>query len=83
MISQDNYWFPIQPAHTKPYIYGKYPRSQGVTLFSRVGFSKDGTMAVVTEGTMRAVLYGSGTVYLLKKEKGAWKIVKGEMTWIS
>ena len=63
--------------------YDKYPRSQGYTILSRPGFSKDHSRATVVTGTMRAGLYGHGMIYLLKKTANGWKVVDKKMTWIS
>jgi hypothetical protein len=83
LIQQPGYAWPSQPEHTKPYIYSRYPRCQGVSLLSRVGFSKDGRRAVVYLQTCRAMLYGRGWVFLLKKSGGAWNMVDGQLKWIS
>ena len=81
VVAQDQYRSPILPDAAG--IYSRYPRSQGVTLLSRVGFSRDRTLAVVLDGTMRAPLYGHGFVYLLRKVKGEWRIIEMEEKWRS
>lgn len=81
LFQQESYRDPEQPVTRR--VYQNYPKCQGITLISRVGFSKDGTKAIVEDATMRAFLYGHGMFYLLEKTKDGWRVVGAKMTWIS
>jgi hypothetical protein len=50
---------------------------------SRVGFSIDGQQALAYVGCVYAPLAGSGVYYVLSREGEKWKIIGGEMIWIS
>jgi len=83
LIQQRSYAWPMQPEYTKPYVYSRYPRCQGVSLLSRVGFSQDGNRAVVYLQTCRAMLYGRGWVFLLERSGETWNVREGELKWMS
>lgn len=61
----------------------KHPKAGNLYTFSRVGFSKNGCLALVFVTNWCGSLCGEGNYYLLKKETGQWKIVNKVMTWIS
>lgn len=61
----------------------KYPKTDGIYTFSRVGFSKDGNEALVFVTFWCYYACGAGNYYIMKKENGEWKIVDEIMTWIS
>ncbi len=63
--------------------YKKYPKSDGFSTFSRVGFSTDGKQALVFAAQSCGGLCGEGNYYFLKNENSEWKIIKKQMTWIS
>lgn len=81
LLRQDAYAFPEMPDLRE--VYRRFPRAQGITLYSRAAISDDGGLAVVAESTMRAPLYGHGALILLKKEGAGWKIVERRRTWVS
>jgi hypothetical protein len=63
--------------------YRLYPRSQGYTWLSRVGFSRDGMQALVYIGTQSGSLSGLGRLVLLKWDGKSWQIQKDFRIWIS
>ncbi|MFZ1702356.1 MAG: hypothetical protein WBO10_06160 [Pyrinomonadaceae bacterium] len=65
------------------FFYQKYPKSQGITTISRVGFNKERTKALVYMGTQSDWLAGAGYLIILQKDANEWKIVDKRMTWIS
>ena len=65
------------------YFYKKYPKAQGITSVSRVGFNKAKTRAIVYFGTQSYSLAGAGFWVILEKEPGGWKITSRQMIWIS
>src|SRR5690349_18973908 len=52
----------------------KYPGSNGYIIFSRVGFNKSLTQAVLYVGEVAGPLMGAGYYYLLEKQNGKWVI---------
>lgn len=82
-IVLDEFFYGRQPPVPSVTLYRRYPRCQGITILSRVGFSESGDTAVVLTGTMRAHLFGHGSVFLLKKKGDRWRIVEEACTWIS
>lgn len=58
----------------------KYPGSPGLISLSRVGFSRNGNLALVYMGKSCGPLCGDGTFYLLARRNGAW-VVKNEAPW--
>jgi hypothetical protein len=63
--------------------YNKYPRAQGLLCFSRVGFDRHRSQALVYFANQSNYLGGAGYLVLLAKKNGAWLIVKQNMLWIS
>ena len=66
--------------------YARYPSSGGRFWLSGVGFHRrnDGIeRALVHVGRMYGVLAGYGTLILLTKADGTWKITKALRTWDS
>lgn len=63
--------------------YKRYPDSGGYIGFSRVGFNMEMDQALVYVEHGCGGLCGTGHYVLLKKDGGAWKIVKKHMAWIS
>ena len=53
----------------------KYPGSQGCTAFSRVGFNKSRTQALVYVTRIFEPLIGGGGYYLLEYNAGNWEII--------
>ena len=62
----------------------KYPKSGGLSTFSRVGFDRDRTQALVYHGYSCGGLCGGGSYYLLTRKNGVW-ILKGNIgpSWVS
>lgn len=63
--------------------YEQYPSSGGFIGFSRVGFSKYETHALVYVEYWCRSLCGEGTYVLLRKEGEAWVVEETNMVWIS
>lgn len=55
--------------------YEKYPDSPGIIQLSRVGFSRDGSVAIVYMGNQRGWLAGSGRLRAYIKNNGHWEIM--------
>lgn len=64
------------------FFYRKYPRSQGISLFSRVAFSRDGKQACVSLST-REGQFGYGDIFWLRLENGVWRVIDSKMSWIT
>ncbi len=63
--------------------YRLYPKSTGFMSVSRIGCNSAKTQALVYIGNLCGGLCGTGQVFLLVKEGGAWKVQYVTMTWIS
>lgn len=63
--------------------YSRYPNSQGIIAFSRVGFNADRSQARVYIEHTCGGLCGTGHYVLLEKGAEGWRVVKREMVWIS
>jgi hypothetical protein len=64
--------------------YQRFPRSQGLVTFSRVGFNAARTQAVVLVTRGCGGLCGMGNVVLLDRDPaGRWRVVRSDMLWIS
>lgn len=63
--------------------WSRYPESDGLVNFSRVGFGADGDTALALMGVLCGDLCGSGGLYLLVKEEGSWKVQQALMVWMS
>ena len=63
--------------------YRKYPNSSGFITFSRVGFNKEGTRAIIYRETGCGSLCAYGGYILLNKEKGVWRVGTGYGCWQS
>ena len=61
----------------------KYPGSQGCTAFSRVGFNKSRTQALVYVIRILGPLVGGGEYYLLEYNAGNWEIIDQFLNVIS
>ena len=60
-----------------------YPGSEGITAFSRVGFSRDGTQALVYRSNSCSMVCGGGEVILLQKSGGSWSVLDTLEVWAS
>jgi hypothetical protein len=63
--------------------YKKYPKSDGIIKFSRVGFNSDKSQAIVEIGHYYASLGADGFLIYLVKENNNWTIIKIINTWVS
>lgn len=63
--------------------YALYPNSSGYWGFSNVGYSDNGQEALVFVGHHCGWLCGTGHLFLLAKEDGAWVVKNRVMLWIS
>lgn len=60
-----------------------YPGARQLASFSRVGFSKSGTDAIVVSGYFCGMLCGSGDLVILHRTRGAWRVTRVENLWVS
>ncbi len=56
--------------------YKKYPNSNGIIDFSRVGFNNDKNQAILETGHYYASLGADGLLIYLTKNENAWRIIK-------
>ncbi len=63
--------------------YKKYPGSPGITGFSRVGFNKARTRALLYRGNQADWLAGTGSLSLFEKRGGQWTVEKEVTIWKS
>lgn len=61
----------------------RFPGSPGHVTFSRIGFSADGTEAVVEPGCWFDSLGGARTLVRLEKARGTWRVVARAQTAVS
>jgi hypothetical protein len=80
-VEQSTYARAERPDHRRGH-WQRFPRSQGISVFSRVGFSADGAVAVVSRSTMQGQ-FGWGDIYLLRWENGEWRVVGRELSWVT
>jgi hypothetical protein len=57
--------------------------AQGFATYSRVGFNRDTTQALLYRGVVCGVLCGNGGYVLLEKVDGVWQIVGEYEVWMS
>ncbi|MBU7026127.1 MAG: hypothetical protein HXS48_04220 [Theionarchaea archaeon] len=63
--------------------YVRYPLSDGILTFSRVGFNDEMDQALAYIGHSKGWLEGIGYYVLLTKENGVWTIQDKMVLWIS
>lgn len=63
--------------------YERFPASPGFVDFSRVGFGRDGTQALVYMGQLRDGLWGDGGLFLLERRETGWTVVDSATLWES
>lgn len=64
-------------------LYSRYPRCNGVTTLSRVGFNVDRTVALVYLSQTPGFLAGVGWAVLLRKVTGKWQVTTSTVVWVS
>jgi hypothetical protein len=52
--------------------YAKYPNCPGIITLSRVGFSRDGNVAMLYVGLQSHWINGSGRIHVLRKQDRKW-----------
>lgn len=72
--SADRYWHKF---------YRRFPGSPGSTRFSRIGYSADGTQALVQMDHGCGSLCGAGEFILVAKQDGVWQIANRVLLWVS
>jgi hypothetical protein len=60
-----------------------YPDASGYITFSQIGYNSTQTQAILEIGHFYGSLGADGAIVILKKENGAWKILKIQATWVS
>jgi hypothetical protein len=63
--------------------YAKYPGSSGIISFSRPGFNRAFTQALISTGRSCGGLCGAGHFVLLTKDNGGWTVKTKVPTWVS
>jgi hypothetical protein len=63
--------------------YERFPNSQGLMEFSRVGFNLSHNQALVYVGNQYDLLGGEGYYVLLRKEGGDWLVDSDLLLWVS
>lgn len=64
-------------------LYRRYPRCNGVTTLSRVGFNSSRSMALVYLSMTPGYLAGAGWAVLLRKISGKWEVSASTIVWVS
>lgn len=81
--SDANAFFKDGPEKGWPEFDAKHPGAQGIMKLSRVGFSADGTEAVLFVSNVKAALNAEGVIVVLRKQGGAWTVAKKHVLWIA
>ncbi|MFD2599913.1 hypothetical protein ACFSQ3_13225 [Sphingobacterium corticis] len=63
--------------------YEEYKGANGMLTFSKIGFNKDETQALIYFEKVSDYKAGVGKVMLFRKSKNSWKSVKSTEVWIS
>lgn len=63
--------------------YKEYGKTQGVTTFSRIGYNKNKTQALVYHGTQSQWLIGAGYYDLFEFRRGRWFRISSYKAWVS
>lgn len=63
--------------------YKTFGGTQGITTFSRIGYNKEKTQALIYIGTQQGWLNGAGYYILFKYKYGRWVESERIMVWIS
>lgn len=82
LYGQEDYRHP-RPLQRRE-LWDKHPDGHSFLLFSRVGFSKTAERAVVhMHDRPFGTNAGAGTMYLLEKQQGVWRVVATRGTYIT
>jgi hypothetical protein len=63
--------------------YARFPDASGIIRFSRVGYSDDGREAAVAVSYSCGQLCGRGSIVVLEKRDGVWRVRSSRMNWVS
>ena len=83
LISQDEFTKTINGGGGWDTFKKNHPGASGIVTFSAVGFSRDGSHAVVNLSYLCYSHCGNGTFCILEKKNGEWTIAQQIGTWIS
>ena len=83
LISQDEFTKTINSGGGWDTFKKNHPGVSGIVTFSAVGFSRDGSHAVVNLSYLCYSHCGNGTFCILEKKNGEWIIAQQIGTWIS
>lgn len=83
LISDEEFQQLVPSAADWSGFYEAFPGSPGLLTFSRVGFNRDLTQAVVYLSQVAGPLGGEGVFVLLQKENGVWTPTEEITVWIS
>lgn len=64
-------------------LYRRYPKSNGITTLSHVGFNASRTSALVYLSHTPEFLAGAGWAVLLRKQSGVWVVQASTIVWMS
>jgi hypothetical protein len=62
--------------------YTQHPVSDGIVIFSRVGFNSDVTQALLYVGKIEGKTLGIGYYILVTKIDGQWQITRKSIIWV-
>jgi hypothetical protein len=60
-----------------------FPHGGGIVSISRAGLSSDGRWALIYAGRQSDWLAGAGYYYVLRFDRGVWRVVYERMLWVS
>lgn len=63
--------------------FERFPNSQGLFSFSRVGFDENRNKALVSIADSAGVNDGAGALVYLEKRRGAWVVVRSLQLWVT
>jgi hypothetical protein len=63
--------------------YRRYPRSSGLIAFSAIGYSADGSIAVLMVDRGCGGLCGGGYIVSVRRSAGRWRIANIQGTWVA
>lgn len=86
LVLEPGWWAYLEEVHRSAvwkHLHGRYPDGGGWLMLSPVGFSEDGTQAVVHVAHVQGYLCGRGHYHLLEKHGEVWRVARRAGTWIS